>query len=120
MIISTLELEQPYRGQLDELTGGQVRHTRLDQLSENELRSVEILFTYGYDIPEATLRREVILRSVAFPPSKLWAVFSIRCCAVMISPQTEQCVPAVRPVAVQLAGIAGSVISVCASFSTTA
>lgn len=65
MIVSSLGLEEPYRGRLEQAAGGRpVRHCKLEELSARELAGVEILFTYGYDLPEETLARMPALRWV--------------------------------------------------------
>lgn len=63
MIISTLDLEQPYRERLQSAAAGRpVLHASLKELRDEQLAQGEILLTYGYDIPEATLRKMKALR----------------------------------------------------------
>ncbi len=66
MIVSTLDLEKKYRRMLEERCGQyQVEHVKnLGELSGEQLEAVEILFTYGYDMPEELVRRMKKLRWV--------------------------------------------------------
>ena len=47
-------------------------------------------------------------------PSKLWlSLTGVAVCATSTSPQTEQCLPSVRPVSVQVGAFAGVITGVC-------
>ncbi len=65
-IVSTLGLEEKYRRLLKECCDRyQVEHVPdLTVLSKEQLASVEVLFTYGYDMPEQIIRQMKNLRWV--------------------------------------------------------
>lgn len=62
MIVSTLGLDGEERKYIESLTDVAIVHSRLDGLSDGQLGKVEVLITYGYDIPEETIRKMECLR----------------------------------------------------------
>lgn len=65
MIVSTLGLQEPWRSQLAAAADGRpVRHCELAGLAPEELQQVEVLFTYGYDLPPERLERMPALKWV--------------------------------------------------------
>lgn len=63
MILSTLDLESPYQEQLQQAAAERkVLQGAMKDFADEQLAHAEILFTYGYDIPEETLRKMKSLR----------------------------------------------------------
>lgn len=63
MIISTLQLEEPYRSELDAAAAGQeVHHCALAQLSDDALAKVQAVFSYGADLSGDVLDNMPALR----------------------------------------------------------
>ncbi|MCD8324355.1 MAG: D-2-hydroxyacid dehydrogenase [Clostridiales bacterium] len=62
-IVSTLWLEEKYRTMLEKECGVTVEHVdKIADLSEEQLKQVEILLTYGYDMPAEVVQKMESLR----------------------------------------------------------